>query len=105
MKIINIYGSRWYMNCEEEIEMHNVDTISLTMTFRRYTTGKQLDWNYIYKVQSKIMKKLVLYEKDKQNREREIRYNRLCNDNKYLLTKIRNNSKRKNKTIYWHRKI
>ena len=59
----------------EMVSMHNVDTMSLTMTCRRYTDKGELDWNYIYKIQDKIAKKMVLYESDKQNRDRERKYN------------------------------
>lgn len=84
--------------------MFNVDTLSLTMTFRRYIKIRKLDWNYIYKVQSKIMKKLVLYERDKQNREKEIRYSRLSNENRIVIDRILKNRKRRILPIYWHGK-
>lgn len=89
---------------EVRLEMHNVDTMSLTMNFRRKNETGEIDWNYIYKIQSKIMKKLVMYKKDKQNREREIRYNNLSRDSKFLLNRLLPvDTKRKKRPIYWHR--
>lgn len=84
--------------------MFNVDTLSLTMTFRRYIKIRKLDWNYIYRVQSKIMKQLVLYETDKQNREREIRYSKLNIKNKIVLDRLMKNRKRRILPVYWHGK-
>lgn len=107
--------------------MYNVDTVSLTMNFNRYKKRKirkyirisknkrfkivrkrrkqkkkKLDWNYIYRMQCKITKQLVLYAKDKKNRDCEIKYNRLSNENKDILNRLRKNGNRKQKTIYWH---
>lgn len=85
--------------------MHNVDTMSLTMTFRRYTDKGELDWNYIYKIQDKIAKKMVLYESDKQNRDRERKYNNLSISGKRWLTRLLPaDAKRKKVTIYRHGK-
>lgn len=85
--------------------MHNVDTMSLTMTFRRYTDKGELDWNYIYKIQDKIAKKMVLYESDKQNRDRERKYNNLSISGKRWLTRLlAADAKRKKVPIYRHGK-
>lgn len=81
--------------------MYNVDTLALTMTFRRYTTGG-LDWKYIYQVQEKITNKLVLYKKDRENRERERSFNNLSREGKNFLNRIIPKRTKRSK-VYWHR--
>ena len=86
--------------------MFNVDTMSLTMTFKKYENEyrNRLNWSYIYSIQSKIMKKMVLYEKDRQNREKEIRYRNLCTENRILISRMLGKRKREILPIYWHGK-
>lgn len=80
--------------------MYNVDTLSLTMNFnRKLENSTKLDWNYIYRIDRTMKGKLVLYSKDKANRDREIRYSKLSNENKELLSRL---TKRKQRAIYWH---
>ena len=87
------------------MKMHNVDTMSLTMTFRRYNEEGEMDWNYIHKIEDKIAKKMVLYEDDKQNRDRERRYNNLSVSGKRWLTRLLpSDAKRKKTSIYRHGK-
>ena len=70
------------------MKMHNVDTMSLTMTFRRYNEKGDMDWNYIHKIEDKIAKKMVLYKTDKINRDREIRYNKLSISGRRWLSRL-----------------
>ena len=87
------------------MKMYNVDTMSLTMTFRRYNEKGEMDWNYIHKIEDKIAKKMVLYEDDKQNRDRERRYNNLSVSGKRWLTRLLpSDAKRKKTSIYRHGK-
>ena len=87
------------------MKMHNVDTMSLTMTFRRYNEKGDMDWNYIHKIEDKIAKKMVLYEDDKQNRDRERRYNNLSVSGKRWLTRLlSSDAKRKILSVYRHGK-
>lgn len=91
--------------------MYNVDTITLQMLTKRFiivtdADGKKhrkIDRAYTDNMTLKMIDKLKLTEENRQNRAREIRYNRLTNCNKEVLSKITKKSRKKLKVNWFGR--
>ncbi len=83
--------------------MYNVDTMSLTMNFRRYN-AYGLDWEYINRIHKKITSKLVLYKKDKQNKQEQKKFRYFSRDlDDNAVDKVIPNRKRRF-PVYYHGK-
>ena len=82
--------------------MYNVDTMSMTMNFRRYN-AYGLDWEYINRIHKKITSKLVLYKKDKQNMQEQRKFRYFSRDfRSNAVDKVIPN-RQKGISVYYHR--
>jgi len=91
--------------------MYNVDTITLQMLTKRFNIitdidgrkHRKIDREYTDYMTLKLIDKLKLTEENRQNRVREIRYNRLSNYNKENLSRMTKKSRKKLK-VNWYGK-